>query len=132
VRTPAGWVEARLLSRGGVVRADGTRQDRIEVASPDAARVLPGATLAIEVVREVEGVIVPEQAVALYAADAVVFVELEPGQFASRKVSLGARDDGLILVDGVSAGERVVTRGAPSLLGELGHGAESGHEDEPL
>jgi hypothetical protein len=130
VRTPAGWVDAQLLSQGAVIGLDGTRQDRIEVPSPDASRVLPGATLAIEVVREVEGVIVPEQAVAFYAADAIIFVETQAGQFEPRKVVLGARDAGQLVVAGVAAGERVVTRGAPSLVAELGHGSKSAHADD--
>lgn len=132
-RTARGWIDARLLNRGAVVAPDGTRQDRIEVPASDAMHVLPGATLAVEVVREVEGVIVPEHAVALHAADALVFVELEAGVFEPRKVELGPRDSGqLIVAAGIASGERVVTRGAPSLLAELGHGSESAHEaDDP-
>lgn len=127
-RTASGWVSGRLLSQGGLIGSDGTRLDRIEVPPPDASRILPGATLAIEVVREREGVLVPERALVLHGSDPIVFVEQEAGRFAPRRLRLGPRSDGQLIVSGVEPGERVVTRGAPGLLGELGHGGESARE----
>ena len=132
VRTPLGsWVVARLLSAGTVVQIDGTRQDRIELAASDAAAVLPGTLVAVEVVRGVEGVIVSEQAVVLEGSRPMVFVETEAGKFTPREVTLGARGDGQVVLSSVEAGERVVTRGAMALLGELGQSNGSRERAEP-
>jgi biotin carboxyl carrier protein len=132
VRTAAGsWVDARLLSPGLVVQSDGTRHDRIEVAAADAPWVLPGAIVAVEIVREVEGVIASEQAVVLEGSQPVVFVETEAGKFTPREVALGARGDGRVVLSGVEPGERVVTRGAMALLGELGQSSGSSQRAEP-
>jgi multidrug efflux pump subunit AcrA (membrane-fusion protein) len=43
----------------------------------------------------------------------VVFVQREGESFARRPVTLGARDGSFIGVEGVTAGDRVVVRGAP-------------------
>jgi len=126
VRAGSGWMDARLLARGAVVGADGTRHDRIELASPSATAVLPGSTVAVEVVRASEGVAVPETAVVMRGTEPAVFVEVEPNRFAVRAVELGAHADGRVVVSGVEPGQRVVTRGAPALLGELGDGTTDG------
>jgi biotin carboxyl carrier protein len=125
VQTPGGWVSARLLGQGALVQPDGTRPDRIEVAPPDAGRLLPGATVAVEVIREIEGVVLPEDAVVLRGSQPVVFTEAAEGCYAAREIQPGPREAGRVRVLGVQPGERIVTRGAMALLGELEQSAES-------
>ena len=43
----------------------------------------------------------------------MVFVQTAGETFARRPVTTGARDGSYVAVDGVTAGERVVVRGAP-------------------
>jgi hypothetical protein len=131
VRTPVGSVGGRLLGQGALVQPDGTRQDRVEVAAPDSGHLLPGATVAVEVSREVAGVTLPEDAVVLRGAQPVVFIEAAEGCYAAREIKPGPREAGQVLVTGVQPGERIVTRGALALLGELEHGTENPRERLP-
>jgi cobalt-zinc-cadmium efflux system membrane fusion protein len=114
-------VPANLVVRGAVVQADGTRRDRLE-AAPDAAPSLPpGAVVPVEVLHETQGVVVPVSALVRRGHETIVFIEIEPGRFLPRPVHVAARDDArAVLSSGVAPGERIVTRGASSLLGELG------------
>jgi RND family efflux transporter MFP subunit len=112
--------EAKLLGRGAIIQADGTRRDRLEVAAEAAAELLPGATVSVEVLHATSGVLVPAQAILRRGRAALVFVEAEQGRYEARRVQVAARDDAQGVTSGVLAGERVVTRGGASLLGELG------------
>lgn len=118
-----GSVSLTLLSRGAVVQNDGTRRDRLEAPPEAAASLPPGATVPVEVLRESSGVLVPASALVRRGLDVVLFVELESGKYELRGVQLAARDETrAVVTSGLSAGDRVVTRGASSLLGELGAG----------
>ncbi len=65
-------------------------------------------------------VLVPTAAVVSDGADAVVFVESEPGKFLRRKVELGRQSkDKTEIAVGLAAGEPVVTEGALLLLNSL-------------
>jgi hypothetical protein len=127
-------VDLRLLTRGAIIQADGTRRDRLEAASDAAPNLPPGATVAIEVLHDAQGLLVSQTALVRRGRELLAFVEVETGAFAPRSVAVGARDDArAIVTDGVANGERVVTRGAASLLGELGlagQGSESAAERE--
>lgn len=113
-------VEAQLLCRGGVVGPDGTRTDLLLL--PPGDQLLPGATVAVEVVSAPAGVVVPAQAVVTRGRDPVVFVEVGEGRYHPRTVCVAARSDlSVLLASGVEAGQRVVVQGAAALLGELGH-----------
>ncbi len=114
-------VSAKLLSRGQTIGTDGTRTDRLQ-ARADASRQLPpGATLAVDVLHDASGVIVPIDAVVRRGHQHLVFVQVDDDHFAPHEVELGARDrDRVIVRSGLSAGARVVSRGAAALLGELG------------
>jgi len=118
-------VPAKLVVRGAVVQADGTRRDRLE-AWPDAAPSLPpGAVVPVEVLHETQGVVVPVSALVRRGHETIVFIEIEQGRYLPRPVHVAARDDArAVISSGVAPGERIVTRGASSLLGELG--AEGG------
>jgi len=124
VRLAAAALPARLIARGTIAAADGTRRDRLEVAPPGSNRLLPERTVAVEVVRTHRGVLVPGDAVVTWRGAPAVFVEVQAGRFAARAVKLGARSRSTALVaSGLAAGETVVTRGAMALLGELGRAA---------
>lgn len=113
-------VSAKLLSRGVVIEADGTRRDRLE-APPDAAVDLPpGATVAVEVDHKTQGVVVPVAAVLRHGADSVVFVKDSDGTFAMRKVQLGVQSSAqAVISSGLRAGKHVVSRGGWALLGVI-------------
>jgi len=87
---------------------------RAEVLDPD--RLLKPemfATFRIEVGNEQRGVAVPVNALIFRGPDASVWVALDGNRFILRKVTLGLRSGDMIeVVDGLKAGERVVTGGA--------------------
>ncbi len=121
-------VSARLLSRGAVIQADGTRRDRLEAAPEAAADLLPGATVPVDVLHETQGVLVPVQALVRRGREKLVFVELEEGHYEARPVQVLASDDSRAVVStGLAASDRVVSRGASALLGELGATGGGGH-----
>ncbi|MED5374451.1 MAG: efflux RND transporter periplasmic adaptor subunit [Myxococcota bacterium] len=70
-----------------------------------------------------EGVVLPVEAVVTLDGEAVVFVEEEPGRYEAREVHV-ARNTAThaLVVDGIEAGERVVTEGAFTLKSELEKG----------
>lgn len=116
-------VRARLLHRGAMVQSDGTRRDRLEV-DPDAAPdVLPGATVPVEVLQDVSGVLVSTEAIVRRNEEKLVFIAIEAGTYEPRVVDVAARELGrAAVISGLSAGDQVVVRGASSLLGELESG----------
>jgi biotin carboxyl carrier protein len=122
-------VDLRLLTRGAVIQPDGTRRDRLEAASDAAASLPPGATVAVDVRSDAQGLLVPQTALVRRGRELLAFVEVAPGTYAPRGVAVGARDPTrAIVTSGIANGERVVTRGAAALLGELGlagQGSES-------
>jgi membrane fusion protein, heavy metal efflux system len=117
-------VEAQLLTRGSVIGPDGTRTDLLVL--PTEASLLPGLTVAVEVLNAPSGVVVPAHAVMSHGQGSVVFLEISEGRYKPRAVTVVARSGMLVLLgSGVDAGQRVVIQGAAALLGELGHaGAE--------
>jgi membrane fusion protein, heavy metal efflux system len=121
VTTRSGTASARLLSRGRLTDASGTRQDRLLVDAPAAAMLTPGGSVSVQVGHGVtRGIVLPEGAVAPGVESDTVFVEVAPGSFAPRSVQIAARFGGQVrLASGVAPGERVVVRGAMALQGEL-------------
>jgi cobalt-zinc-cadmium efflux system membrane fusion protein len=129
VRSVSGELPARLLSRGSVIQSDGTRRDRLLADPENAPNLPPGATLPVEVVHNAPGILVPAEAIVRRGGEKLVFVEVQDGRFAPRRVTVGAREgQRAAITAGLSEGDRVVTRGAASLFGELdpvrGDGAE--------
>ncbi len=128
----SGPVSATLLNRGAVIQADGTRRDRLEAAEEAAANLPPGATVPVEVLHETQGILVPMQALVRRGRERLVFIEVEEGRYEARPVEIVANDDsGAVVSTGLVSGDRVVTRGASALLGELGASGEAGHAGGP-
>jgi RND family efflux transporter MFP subunit len=120
IQAGGSWVPGRLVTRGGVVGADGTRRDRLEVDAAQAASLLPGATVSVRVaIGEARGVLVPEAALVPGVGSDVVYVETAPGVYTPRSVRVVARFGGRARVaGGLAAGTHVVVQGAMSLRGE--------------
>lgn len=85
-----------------------TLKVRLDLANPRGA-FKPGMFVNVELAAAAEqGRLVPDSAVMNAGPRQVVFVETAPGEFASRDVVVGTRQDGQALVrSGVQAGERV-------------------------
>jgi cobalt-zinc-cadmium efflux system membrane fusion protein len=67
-----------------------------------------------------EAITVPEAAIQQIHGKPTAFVEAAPGNFEARPLSLGARSGDFVEVKaGLSAGEKVVTKGAFSLKSAL-------------
>jgi hypothetical protein len=91
---------------------------RVRVTDP-THRLLPGmtGTVAIEVGPLHDAVVVPEVAVVYDERRAFVFVDDGHGGFTQTPVRIGVIRDGRVeITDGITAGTRVVTTGAASLL----------------
>lgn len=114
------WISARLLYRGVVIDADGTRHDRLEIPVESSASLLPGQVAKVRVAgKSAKGILVPESALVSYQGGYLVYVETSPNLFVSRDVSVAAWFGGKArLSSGLSSGEKLVTRGAMSLRGE--------------
>jgi len=89
-----------------------TAQVRLEVANPDGA-LKPEMFADVHLAAALgEGVTVPESAVLETGERAVVFVETAAGTYEPREVRTGLRTgDRVQVLEGVAAGERVVTEG---------------------
>jgi RND family efflux transporter MFP subunit len=113
-------IPARLLARGRLTDADGTRHDRLIVDPPAAALLSPGASVPVHVARGASrGIVLPESALVPGVDGDTVFVETSPGVFTPRAVQVAARFSGQIrLRSGLKGAERVVVQGAMELQGE--------------
>lgn len=127
VKGVGGSVPAKLLSRGVVVQPDGTRRDRLEAPPTAAAKLPPGATVAVEVRHPERGILVPASAVVRRGKGSVVFVRLSTGRYAVHTVHVAARAAAKVIVgSGLAAGERVVSRGGWALSGVLDRSVRGG------
>ena len=117
---PSGVIPARLMARGRVIDADGTRHDRLVIDVPRSAAVRPGSTVSVQVARgTVRGIVLPESALVPGVENDTVFVETSSGVFAARVVRVAARFGGQVrLASGLQPGEIVVTQGTMGLQGE--------------
>jgi RND family efflux transporter MFP subunit len=105
----------RPLSRGRVIDpASRTLPFIFALARPDRSLAI-GQRVSVRLYTGTgaEAVAVPVSAIVDDAGRPVVFVQREGESFARRPVTLGARDGSFIGVEGVTAGDRVVVRGAP-------------------
>jgi cobalt-zinc-cadmium efflux system membrane fusion protein len=106
--------EGKVSYVGSVVDANTrTTLARVELANDDGA-LRPGmfADMVVESPETASGV-VPTSALLARRDETFVFVETGPGHFEQRKVRAGVQSgDHVVLLSGVSPGERVVTRGA--------------------
>ncbi|MBI1948215.1 MAG: efflux RND transporter periplasmic adaptor subunit [Deltaproteobacteria bacterium] len=106
--------DGKLVAIGAVVDAD-TRTVPVvfELKNPDGL-LKPGmfAKVSILTGESVQGAAVPEQAIVDDDGKLVVYAMADGEHFFKRRVTLGIRSDGYAQVlDGVTEGERVVTRG---------------------
>lgn len=106
----------RLVAVGRVLDVD-TRTVPIiyELADPDPRVAIGQAvTLRVFVSAMTEAVTIPESALVDDAGQPVVFVQVGGETFERRAVRLGNRESGQVqILEGLAAGDRVVTRGAP-------------------
>lgn len=120
VTTSSGLIAARLLARGSVIDADGTRHDRLVVDAAQSAALRPGASVSVQVARGASrGIVIADSALVPGVDTDTVFVEASPGIFAARPVQVAARFEKQVRVaSGLNAGDRVVVQGAMALQGE--------------
>jgi cobalt-zinc-cadmium efflux system membrane fusion protein len=119
--TPAATVQARLLSRGRLTDANGTRTDRLAIEGPAVLSLNPGATVSVRVGHgTTRGIVIPESAIVPTVDGDTVFVETSASVFVARPVRVDTRfGDRVRVASGLQAGERVVVRGGMALQGEL-------------
>lgn len=99
-----------------------TAQVRIEVPNP-GQRLKLGMFVDVNIESGgiEEAVVLPRAAVQNIGDERIVFVPVGPGSFQVRKVTLGEESGELIrVINGVSAGEQVITEGSFFLKAELG------------
>ena len=114
--------------RGKVVRLGNkveeqsrTVEVRIEVNNADG-RLKPGMFADVEIVTTVtkDVLVISDKALQSVEDGQIVFVELEPGKFEKRVVKLGMEQHGRVqVIEGVKAGEKVVTDGSFVLKSEM-------------
>ena len=120
VTTSSGLIVARLLARGSVIDADGTRHDRLVVDAAQSAALRPGASVSLQVAHGASrGIVIADSALVPGVDTDTVFVETSPGIFAARPVHVAARFEKQVRVaSGLTRGDRVVVQGAMALQGE--------------
>ena len=121
VQTAGRWVAATPRTRGVVAEEGSHRLDRLEVAVVDARGLLPDQRVAVRVGEAVAGILVPSAAVLRRDGERLCFVDRGDDTFVARPIRVRADDGTDAVVEGaIEPGERIVVRGAASLLGELG------------
>lgn len=112
---PVTWVAAVLDEKTR------TMQARIEIDNKDG-HLKPGsfATAVIKVVTKADGLSVPPAAIQRQKSESIVFVQATDGVYQRRAVKLGETSpDAVEVVDGLKAGETIVTSGSFILKSEL-------------
>lgn len=123
--------DLRLVSRAPEIRAGtGTVRVVLEIRrGVDLLRL--GSRVEAEVLlpRALAGIVIPASSLVDDSGVEVVYVQLEGESFDRREVQVEARQGGLALVQGIAAGERIVTRGGNAIRRSslLGSGAIEGH-----
>ena len=113
--SPRSYASSRTVSIGNVIDPlSRTVRALYEVNNADASiRVGSNARVSVRTGQHADGVIIPASAVLDEDGRAIVFVQPGGESFEKRVVRLGGEDGGFVLVlDGVKAGERVVTGAA--------------------
>ena len=120
VTRSSGTIAARLLARGSVMDADGTRHDRLVVDAAQSAGLSPGASVSVQVAHGASrGIVIADSALVPGVDTDTVFVETASGIFAARPVQVAARFEKQVRVaSGLKVGDRVVVQGAMALQGE--------------
>ena len=113
--SPRKYLSSRTVSIGNVIDPQSRTVRAIyEVNNPDASiRVGSNARVSVRTGQSVSGVIIPASAVLEEDGRSIVYVQPDGEAFEKREVRLGGEQGGFVLVlDGVKAGERVVTGAA--------------------
>jgi cobalt-zinc-cadmium efflux system membrane fusion protein len=123
--------EVRLVSRAPEVDVKTNTISALFEISRGAAELPFGTTVEVEIVlpEERRGIVIPASSLVDDAGVAVVYVQLEGESVARREVRVLARQGGQVLVEGVRAGDRLVTRGGAAIrrAALLSTGAPDGH-----
>ncbi len=120
----------RLVSRAPEVdRTTGLVQTIIEVRGADGLRVGTAAQAELLLPGTRAGIVVPAESIVDDAGVPVVYVQAEGESFVRREVRTLGRQGAHVLIEGVLAGERVVTRGAPAIrrAAQMSSGEVEGH-----
>jgi membrane fusion protein, heavy metal efflux system len=123
--------DVRLVSRAPEINASaGTVPVILEVRrSADLLRL--GSRIEAEVVlpRDLSGIVIPSSSLVDDSGVEVVYVQLGGESFDRREIQIEARQGPLVLVRGIAAGERIVTKGGNAIRRSslLGSGAVEGH-----
>ncbi len=109
------YLSSRTVSIGNVIDPQSrTVRALYEVANPDASiRVGSNARVSVRTGQRASGVLIPATALLDEDGRSIVYVQPDGESFEKREVRLGGEQNGMVLVlDGVKAGERVVTGAA--------------------
>ena len=108
-------VGAEIVALGGVVNPE-SRTVPLMLEFPNPQRLLPvGLFARVHVLtgETATGPVIPRSAVVDESGEAVAYVQIEGEAFERRVLKLGVQDsDRVQVIEGLKAGERVVTRGA--------------------
>ncbi len=116
---------------------EATRTARVRVIVDNAERRLLHRQTGIAAVRleSPDALLAPRTAVLQHSGRAIVFVEKKERTYAAREIALGRTGDDFVeVLDGLAAGDRVVTQGGLLLDGQaqLAHAATGGtHQPDP-
>ena len=120
----------RVVALGGVVNPQ-TRTVPLIVEVPNPRNQLKAGMFVraqVFIASTVRGIVIPRSAVVDEDGQPVAYVEVEGELFERRPLTLGTRQGDLVqIVEGLSAGERVVTRGAYNIRLQAASGAVPAH-----
>jgi RND family efflux transporter MFP subunit len=123
--------DLRIVSRSPEVNPQTGRLDLIIEVDRSAAELPIGSSVEAELLLEGEraGIVVPASALVDDAGVAVAYVQLEGETFVRREIRVLGRQGDHVLVDGLTAGDRLVTRGGAAIRRSalLSTGAPEGH-----
>jgi cobalt-zinc-cadmium efflux system membrane fusion protein len=109
----------------GDVLDPATRTMRVRITAPNPGRLLKPemfALVRVYAAPEPATLTVPQVAIQNGPAGKIVFVERGEGEFEVRPVRVGEEyGDAVVILDGVQAGERIVTKGSFALKSEMEH-----------
>jgi RND family efflux transporter MFP subunit len=121
----------RIVSRVPVLDPATSSLTVLVEADVDADRLPIGSSVELELVlpSEKSGIVIPAAALVDDSGATIVWEQLSGESFARRPIRVMAREGDLLLVDGIGAGVRIVTKGGTDVRRAtlLGSGAPEGH-----
>jgi RND family efflux transporter MFP subunit len=123
--------EVRLVARAPEIDPRTATRSVLLELQRDADELPFGTSAQAELVLDetLEGLVIPDTSLVDDGGQTVVYVQLEGESFARREVDVLAREGRLVLVDGLSEGERLVSEGGAAIRRTtlLGSGAAPDH-----